>query len=101
MIVTLEEAKAQLYVYHNDDDLLIEIYIKAAEAAVKTYLDGFDFTTTDPLPDQFKLACLLLIGNSYKNREGQVENQVDKQFGYGYLPQAVTALLYPFKHQGF
>jgi uncharacterized phage protein (predicted DNA packaging) len=101
MMVTLEEAKAHVYVYHNDDDALIEIYRKAAEAAVKTYLQGFDFDTLEPLPEQFKLACLLLIGNSYKNREGQVENQVDKQFGYGYLPQAVTSLLYPFKHQGF
>ena len=46
---------------------------------------------------QVMLATLLLVGDFYANREPKASDPVDAQYGYGYLPRAVVALLYPLR----
>lgn len=110
MLVTLEEAKYQLMMDHDQDDPYIMLLIQAASAAVVEYLkDGATFLDSsgevpvdsagDPegVPFQVKAATLILIAEWYKNREAEQDGAIDPQWGYGYLPRPVTALLYPLR----
>lgn len=94
-LVTLEQAKQHLYVYHDADDALIEVYIAAATSAINKYLEGAEFG--EDLPAELKQAALLLIGEFYKNREAHQDGEIERDFGYGYLPRPVVALLYPYR----
>ena len=94
-LVSIEEAKAHLYVYHDADDSLIQIYIEAASGSINKYLDGADFTAG--VPAELKQAALLLVGEFYKNREAHQDGEIESGFGYGYLPRPVVALLYPYR----
>jgi hypothetical protein len=109
-LVTLTEAKYQLMMDHDQDDPYIELLIQGASAAVVEYLkSGATFLNSsgevpvdssgDPegVPFQVKAATLILIAEWYKNREAEQDGAVDAQFGYGYLPRPVTALLYPLR----
>lgn len=109
-LVTLTEAKHQLMMDHDQDDPHIELLIQGASAAVVEYLkSGATFldssgevpvdSSGDPegVPFQVKAATLILIAEWYKNREAEQDGAVDAQWGYGYLPRPVTALLYPLR----
>lgn len=114
-LVTLDEAKAHLRVDHGLDDDDITLKIEAASAAVLDYIGdtqylfldtgGDDLDLEDTSPDQAGLrarhtcrqATLLLLGEFYRNREPTATDPVDPQFGYGYLPRSVTALLYKLR----
>ena len=106
-LVTLDQAKDHIRAVHDMDDEHIELAIKAASAAVLTYLDGADeiFTDSngdvvlDDVPDDIKWACLLLIGEFFRNREAEQDGPVDQSFGYGFLPRPVVALLFPHRDQ--
>lgn len=65
MILTLDEAKEYLKVEHNDEDILIQGLIVAAENYIKN-ATGIEFDNTNELA---KLAVRLLIVNWYENRE--------------------------------
>lgn len=116
--VTLATAKMHLGMDHDEDDALIEIYIKSASAAVKNYLksalpfeverDSFGNVVLDSSGDKVLIvdsqgdyivssdvvsATLILIGHFYKDRD----NNADGAFEQGYLPKPVTALLYPLR----
>lgn len=116
--VDLTTAKHHLGMDHDEDDSLIEIYIKAASAAVKNYLksalpfeverdqfgnpvldsSGERVLITDTAGDyvissEVVSATLILIGHFYKDRD----NNADGAFEQGYLPKPVTALLYPLR----
>lgn len=106
-LVTLEQARAHLRSQDTADDADLEGKISAASSAVLKYV-GDTFNNTDgviPLdtdgipdvPDDVKIACLLLIGDFYKNREPTETDTVPAEFGYGYLPRAAVALLYPYR----
>ena len=110
MLVTLEEAKYQLMMDHDQDDPYITLLIQAASAAVVEYLkSGATFLDSsgevpvdsagDPegVPFQVKAATLILIAEWYKNREAEQDGAIDAQWGFGYLPRPVTALLYPLR----
>lgn len=113
MLVTLEQAKQHLRVKHASDDADIELKVHAASAAVIEYLkeagaDSFldssgevlmsDDSPPVPLtPPCVQQATLLLVGEFFKNREPTPDDAVPAQFGYGYLPRAVVALLYPLR----
>lgn len=104
MLVTVDEGKAHLRVTHDLEDEDIEKKIAAASAAVITYLkDGADLfidssgEVSAEVPEDVQHATLLLLGDFYKNREPLPDDAVPAQFGYGYLPRAVTALLYPYR----
>ena len=98
MIVTLQEARDHLRSDTDSDDADLELKIAAAEEVVLTYLKLED---SDDIPakakNAAKAACLLLIGEFYKNREATQDGAVDAQFGYGYLPRPVVSLLYPHR----
>lgn len=110
MLVTLQQAKDHLRMDHAYDDDDITLKVQAASAAIidylKDYADSFldsagdviiDSTGEPDVPYQVKAATLLLVGDFYMNREPTASDPVDAQYGYGYLPRAVTALLYPLR----
>jgi hypothetical protein len=87
------------------DDPMVAFYVDAASALVLNYLKaGADIfldttgqvpldTNGDPLdvPYEVRAATLLQVGYLYKQRDSSDDYQM------GYLPPAVTALLYPLR----
>lgn len=106
-LVTLEQAKAHLRIDGNDDDADIERKIEEASAAVVSYLgsaaESFLDTGGNPtidsagpiLPWQVRAATLQLLTALYENRGD--DGGATSKFEHGYLPPAVTALLYPLR----
>lgn len=106
MLVSLNQASAHLRRDTSDDDTDLTLKIHAASGAVLNYLkDGATFLDSadevevdsfgDPVgvPFEVQAAVLLLVGMFYMDREG-VEPDIWER---GYLPRAVTALLYPLR----
>lgn len=118
MYVTLARAKQHLNMDHDQDDSLIDVYVRAASGAVKNYLksaspyeverDINDNPILDSSGDPVYVvdssgdrvfsypvvsATLLMVGFLYKDRD---ENP-DQEFQQGFLPRPVTALLYPLR----
>jgi hypothetical protein len=114
-LVTLDEAKLHCRLDHDLDDDVMAIYISAASSAVLQYIgdtqylfldtggDEIDLadTTADVAAARAKQICrqatLLLVGEFFRNREPNASDVVDSRFGYGYLPRAAVALLYPLR----
>lgn len=116
-LVTLTQARQQCHVddYDSDgvgpDDDQLNLCIRAASRSVLNYLDGaadayLDSDGNVPLdsdgnpegiPEDWQLATLFLTAEFFKNREAVQDGAVDAQFGYGYLPRPVVALLYPYR----
>ena len=111
-LVTTQEAAAHLRIdYVTDGDL--DLKIAAASSAVLAYLKSaanawilngtliLDSGGSPLLPAQVKQATLLLIGEFFINREGSQNGEIGGALGiphgYGYLPRAVVALLYPLR----
>lgn len=108
MLVTLDEAKAHLRVTHDLEDEDITLRIEAASESVISYIKdaSLDFVDSSgviildesgvsTVPKRVKMATLLLLGAFYRHRGedgGQAAN-----FQMGFLPPAVTALLYPLR----
>lgn len=106
-IVTLEDAKAHLRVDHDLDDADINFKLEQASAIVVDYLkmpegswdiggSGISGSSGGSsggglAPFQVKAAVLLVLGDLYKNREGE-ENKNEQALGY--LSPAVTSLLH-------
>jgi len=108
-LVTLEQARDQCRIDDVDsdgdgpDDVWLTLCISAASKAVLNYLDGATFLDSDGLvigsdvPADVKLTTLFLVAEYFKNREAAQDGAVDAQFGYGFLPRPVIALLYPYR----
>lgn len=120
-LITLEAAKAQLQMDHDEDDVFISAKIDQASGAVLNYLKGTPIgqpvydeqgaivvnedgvieyeRVDDVLVVRFEIqaAVQLLVAEYYKNREAEQDGEVAAQYGYGYLPRAVVALLYPLR----
>lgn len=115
-LVTLDQAKLHCRVDHDldDDDILIKI--DAASAAVLAYIGDSQYLFLDTGGEALELeadtstdvaglralhtakqATLLLVGDFYRNREPTPADMVPSNYGYGYLPRAVVALLYPLR----
>lgn len=104
MLVSLDQAKAQIREIDDCSDDEITLMIEGASQTIANYLqsafDPFLDSTGDPhvdsdgvvmdIPDDIKMATLILIGINYRNRDGDEE----KLFGLGQLPFAVTAQIY-------
>ena len=102
-LVTLIDAANHLRT--DNDDPMLDLYVEAASAAVLNYLkDGAEIfldsagvvpedSNGDPVgvPYEVRAATLLQVGYLYKNRDTSEDYQM------GYLPAAVTALLYPLR----
>lgn len=106
MLITLDQASAHLRRDTADDDADLTIKIHAASAAILNYLEAgavfldssgqvVEDSNGDPVgvPFEVQVAVLYLVGEMYKNREGDAS-------GYpiqNYLPTPVVALLYPLR----
>lgn len=98
-LITLEDALDHLRIDSGDDEGLVELYIKAASASIRTYLgDGvYSDVESETIRDDVKVACMILVGDMYRYREGESPNSVDSRYGYGYLPARITAMLFPYR----
>jgi hypothetical protein len=121
-LVTLEQASDHLRRDTSDDNNDLSLKIEAASGAVLRYLNGAPYwvpllgpdgtplldSSGDPIYEQdtagdrivlpeVQNATLMLVGYFYKERDGSNEHAVPAQFGYGYLPIGVTALLFPLR----
>lgn len=111
MLVSLEVASSHLRRDTTADDPDLELKIKAASKAVVTYLKTPSFADSNgdipedsngialDVPEDVQVATLLLIGEYYRQRDANAGQTglVNEQYGYGYLPQAVIGLLYPYR----
>ena len=89
-IVTLPEVKEHLRYDTDDNDPMLEMYIKAAENAVLNYVtDKFE----GEYPDVVKHAVLLMVGVFDTDREPSKDSPITDN----YLPAPVRALLYPYR----
>lgn len=111
-LVTLEQASAHCRRDSGDDDADFELKVEGASEMVMDYIsesakaawtdsagEPLEDSNGDPLnvPKRIKNATLTLIEHLYRNRDGATDDKVPEQFGYGYLPQGVTALLYSLR----
>lgn len=107
-LVTLQQARDHLRSDTDADDTDLELKIEAASSLVVDYLkeyadsfldsagDVFVDSAGDPVgvPRKVQSATLVMIGYLYRERDGSNEFAVPAQWGYGFLPLGVTALLY-------
>lgn len=95
--VTLQEASDHLRRDMDDgDDIDLSMKIAAATEAIAQYLEWTEAPAS--IPSVVKAATLNLIGEMYRERDGEMSGQVPAQYGYGYLPIGVVALLYPLRN---
>jgi len=99
MIVSLQEAKEHLRVDTDAEDDDITLKIQAASNIILDYLkkteDDYEpgLYGTILTPTSVKMACLILVGILYRDRDGEET----KNWNQGYLPFSVTALIYPLR----
>ena len=86
MTVSLDQAKAQLRVRHNDDDQFITDLVERAEAAIERYV-GADVTTAADLD-----AAKVLLVEFWFYPDSKVDVDTDTGF-----PRAVVSLARPFR----
>ncbi len=110
-LVSVQEASDHVRRDTGDDDEDFELKVEAASELVLDYIGAtadawtdsagqtFDDSNGDALdvPKRVKAATLMLVGYLYRERDASNENQVPTQWGYGYLPIGVTALLYSMR----
>lgn len=122
MFATLEQAKAQIEMDHDDSDDLILRYLRTASSVVKNYLKSaspFEPERDDdfnPVVDsngdvvyaldssgdriiryEVQAATLLMVAYQFKDRD----NNAGGEYEQGYLPKPVTALLYPLRDPAY
>lgn len=95
-LVTLEEAKLQLRVTWEDEDLFIQLVLDASESAVLNYVKKDWGWTASTVPAGVKLAILVLMSTYYEPfRDG--DNFDNSNVAFGYPPPAVTSLLHRYR----
>lgn len=109
MLVSVATAKTRLQIDDTAHDVDLELLIKAASSRVLAHIDSEqDFIDTDDgiavdtagiaedVPEDIQLAVLYLVGAFLRDRDGT--NSAN--FEQGFLPPAVTTLLYPYRTPG-
>lgn len=116
MILTVDEVKAHLRIEYDDEDEYLAKLIRQAQQTAEDYTrvkyadvevsaedggssteDGAEETadTTDtelvPAPEPVRLACLLMVGYVYENRD------VPDTASYNAMRRAFNNLLYPYR----
>lgn len=89
-IVTIDQVRDHLRYDTEDNDPMLEMYIKAAESAVLNYVTD---TFEGDYPNDLKHAVLLMVGMFDREREPSKESSIADN----YLPPVVRALLYPYR----
>lgn len=98
-LVTLEEAKLQLRITWDDEDLYVQLVLDAAEAAVLDYIKKNWGWTASSVPKGVKLAILVLMTTYFEPfRDG--DNFDNATVAFGYPPPAVTSLLHRYRTPG-
>ncbi|CEI54479.1 hypothetical protein [Acinetobacter bereziniae] len=89
-IVSLETLKEHLRYDDDDNDLMLQGYLDAADSVVKNYItDEFD----SEYPKAIHQAILLLCGFWDKHRNAESETPVNGN----YLPMPVQSLLFHYR----
>ncbi len=89
-IVSLETLKEHLRYDDDDNDLMLQGYLDAADSVVKNYItDEFE----SEYPKAIHQAILLLCGFWDKHRNAEVETPVNGN----YLPMPVQSLLFHYR----
>lgn len=78
--LTMETVKEYLRVDHEDDDILLETMLGAAQSFIQSYLNR-KFTDFEELPGEFTIACMALVAHWYERREIQPE-KATKELNY-------------------
>lgn len=108
-LVSLAQAQDHLRDFYAENEGHIALLITAASRACITYLDGGEDAFADSdgqiaqdssgipqgVPEDIQAACLLLVGEFYRNRGGEQGGAIGE--GYGFLPRPVVALLFPHR----
>lgn len=101
MLLTLPEIKAQCRIEQDftEEDTLLTLLAKAAEAKATTYLNRNLYSAVGDIPeldedgivltDDIRLGLLMLISHWYENRSSVSELEMSE------TPQAFEFLLYP------
>lgn len=90
-LVSLEEAKAQLRITWDDEDMYISLLCDASEIAIKNYIKKEYNWTASNVPIDVKLAILVLISTYYEAyRDG---GDFSEEIAMGYPPTAVSWLV--------
>jgi len=97
-LITLQEFKLQSRIDTDAEDVLLQTMIATASAEVERYVTAENITAS---PEVLKTAALVMASYLYRERDGSNEYAVAERYGYGYLPAAVTALLYPHRRPTF
>lgn len=98
-LVTLNEAKLQLRVTWEDEDLYIQLLLDAAEAAVLDYIKKPYMWKGTNVPPHVKLAILIVLSEYYDSyRDG---GEIDNKVAMGYLSPAVTSLLHRLRSPAY
>lgn len=89
--IDLAFAKEYLKVDYEDEDTIIYSLVVAARSFVETQL-GYkitdEFPTTEDIPAELTVACLMIIAHWFDNRQIQQVGTLGKEIGF-----AVTAIL--------
>lgn len=101
ILVPLDDFKAVVRVYDEEQDDYLSDLLNASTFAVLAYLKSgadswYDPATgllTGPMPHAVKMAILYLAARYYREPDGDE----GKDFGQGQLPYFVTAILYPLR----
>ena len=88
MIVSVDEVKAHLRIYEDEEDAYLEGLIRQAQAAAKDYCRA---SFADGAPEPVRLAVLLFVGFYYENRD------LPDRTTYGTMRIAFQNLLYPYR----
>ncbi len=98
-IITLTEAKAHLRIDGTDEDLILTVYIGAAEKSASNFMNRNIYASSIGsdvdgivMDDVIKAACLLILGHLFSNREDVVSGGSVSE-----LPHGSKALLYPYR----
>lgn len=93
MIVDIDLVKIHLRVDTTVEDDLIQLYMEAAEDWIRNYIDDCDALPDEnygEVPSAIKNAFLMLVGDSYLNREAAGEVEIKEN-------PAVLRLLRPYR----
>lgn len=93
-LITVQDLKAQARIDTDAEDALLGVFVSAASASVLKYVTD---AQADVPEATLKHACMALAAMMYRERDASNEYAVPAQYGYGYLPVAVVALLYPYR----
>lgn len=88
--VTLEEVKHHLRYDDDANDMTLNIYIKAADAAINRYITE---SVPESAGDDIKVAALMLVGYFDENRSPERDTPTNGN----YLPAPVVSLLYNYR----